>query len=193
MVIQTLTPAVGTRQDHSVNWFGHERDFESLVQGHLAVLYRVARRMGCTAEEAEDTVQNTLVKAYRAWGTFDGRHLRSWLIRILRNERLMVLRSKNEQTTSLDESEPFEIPDEPFWDELGWKLQAEKVVEELQALPEIYKLAIQLCDVEEMSYEDAAEAMDIPIGTVRSRLFRARAMLRQRLQPYIECPAGGSK
>ena len=154
--------------------------FEKSVKGELAVLYRVARRMGTSQEQAEDLVQTTLIKAYQAWDRFDGRHLRSWLIRILRNERLMALRTEKYES-SLDEPDATEVADQPFWDELSWKMAADKVLLELQQLPDIYQMAIQLCDVEQMSYEEAAEAMDVPIGTVRSRLFRARAMLRNRL------------
>jgi RNA polymerase sigma-70 factor (ECF subfamily) len=63
-------------------------------------------------------------------------------------------------------------------------MQADRILEELELLPEHYRMAVQLCDVEQMSYEEAAEAMEVKVGTVRSRLFRARAMLRQRLEPF---------
>lgn len=64
-------------------------------------------------------------------------------------------------------------------------MQADKLMEELAELPEIYRVTIHLCDVEQMTYEQAAESMDVPVGTVRSRLFRARAMLRARLEPFV--------
>ena len=191
ILTQAWAFAASPKKEQAMPWFRKKSDFESTVRDELPVLYRVARRMGCSNEEAEDVVQTTMLKAYRAWEKFDGRHLRSWLIRILRNERLMALRSRDEQNTSLDDSDTYEVPDEPFWEDLSWKLQAQKIIEEIQNLPEIYGLAVQLCDVEEMTYEEAAEAMDIPVGTVRSRLFRARAMLRQRLAGQIEIPAGG--
>ena len=159
-----------------------QNDFEKSVKGELAVMYRVAMRMGVSPEQAEDLVQITLVKAYQAWERFDGRHLRSWLIRILRNERLMALRSERPET-SLDEPCANEAQQEPFWDELSWKMEVDRVLEELKNMPDIYQMAIQLCDVEQMTYEQAAGVMDVPIGTVRSRLFRGRAMLRSRLQP----------
>ena len=77
------------------------------------MLYRVARRMGADADAAEDLVQMTLVKAYQAWERFDGRHLRSWLIRILRNERLMAIRSEK-PSVSLEEEDVAEPVQEPF-------------------------------------------------------------------------------
>lgn len=172
-------------KERAISWFRKSNDFEASVQPELPVLYRVAKRMGCTNEEAEDVVQMTLLKAFRAWDRFDGQHLRSWLIRILRNERLLELRGSKE-TISLDESDNWEVPDAPFWEEVSWKIQAGSVLEALETLPDIYRLAVQLCDVEDMSYEEAAEAMDVPIGTVRSRLFRARTMLRERLASVIQ-------
>jgi RNA polymerase sigma-70 factor (ECF subfamily) len=138
--------------------------------------------MGCTPEEAEDVVQTTLVKAYQAWERFDGRHLRSWLIRILRNERLMLLRGAH-PTESLDDPNAQEAADAPFWDEVSWRMAADRIKEEMERLPEVYRMTVHLCDVEELTYEEAAEVMEVPIGTVRSRLFRARAMLRKRLEP----------
>ena len=137
--------------------------------------------MGVSAEQAEDLVQTTLLKAYQAWGSFDGRYLRSWLIRILRNERLMMLRSERPES-SLEETPEVELSDGPFWDAVSSRIEAERVLLELERLPDIYQLAIQLIDVEQLSYEEAAEALEVPIGTVRSRLFRGREMLRNRLQ-----------
>ena len=157
-----------------------QKDFEKSVRGELAVLFRVARRFGADSDLAEDLVQSTMIKAYLAWDRFDGRFIRSWLITILRNEWLMSRRGAKFEA-SLDDHDAPEIPDKPFWDKLNWKLEADKVLVELNGLPDIYQLAIQLCDVEQLTYEEAAEAMDVPIGTVRSRLFRARVMLRARL------------
>jgi RNA polymerase sigma-70 factor (ECF subfamily) len=155
-----------------------------MVKGELAVLYRVARRMGASADQAEDLVQTTLLKAYQAWDSFDGRFLRSWLIRILRNERLMALRSERPES-SIEETPDAELSDGPFWDEVSLRLDADGVLLELDRLPDIYQLAIQLIDVEQLTYEEAAQALDVPIGTVRSRLFRGREMLRNRLQSSV--------
>lgn len=136
--------------------------------------------MGASPEESEDIVQTTLLKAYGAWDTFDGRYLRSWLIRILRNERLMAIRADRNEA-SLDDGSEFIPTEGPFWDDLNSRLDVEALLKELDALPDIYKLAIQLIDVEQLTYEEAAVAMEVPIGTVRSRLFRGREMLRSRL------------
>lgn len=185
--MNTVSPAVcaNDKSGRRVSWLSKGDDFEARVKDELPVLFRVARRMGCSIDEAEDVVQSTMLKAYRAWDRFDGQHLRSWLIKIMRNERLMSLRGRID-TNSLDETEAYEVPSEPFWAEANWRLQAEQLLAELEKLPEIYRMVIQLCDVEELSYEETADALDIPVGTVRSRLFRGRTMLRQRLEGVID-------
>ena len=154
--------------------------FERAVREELGVLYRVAKRLVRSAEEAEDLVQSTLIKAFRSWHQFDGRFLRSWLIRILRNEWLAGLRSAHRQVPTEELSD--HMQDEyPLWNIIESNLNLEQILNHLDDLNENYRVAIQLCDVEQMSYEEAAAAMDVPVGTVRSRLFRARMELRKRL------------
>ena len=156
------------------------KDFERAVTLELPVLYRVARRLGSSPEEAEDLVQSTVFKAYRKWHQFDGRFLRSWLVRILRNERLAGLRS-SKPVADWDEVTDDCLVEEPFWSTVEANIQAEMILKELDMLPMPYRDVIQLCDVEQMSYEEASVALDVPVGTVRSRLFRARVELRRRL------------
>lgn len=154
-------------------------DFESSVRPELATLFRVARRLVPSDDEASDLVQQTMLKAFQAWNRFDGRYLRSWLIQIMRNENLMRLRSagKHEQV----ELEEHIAVDEPFWDEVHWRSEVGRLLEELDRLPLEFRMAVTLCDIEQMSYEEAATAMDVPVGTIRSRLSRGRAILRRRL------------
>lgn len=156
------------------------RKFEQAVFGELDCLYRVARRLTRRTEEAEDLVATTLMRAYSARGNFDGRHLRAWLIRILRNEYLNLRRSETRRM-EVDMDDEFDAPDESSWEDIANKIEAGLVIEALAEIPESYRMAIQLCDIEEMTYEEAAVALDIPSGTVRSRLFRARNMLRRKL------------
>ena len=93
----------------------------------------------------------------------------------------MALRS-DRQEASIEETPDIDLSDGPFWDEVIVRLDADRVLVELERLPDIYQLAIQLIDVEQLTYEEAAQALEVPIGTVRSRLFRGREMLRNRLQ-----------
>lgn len=161
--------------------FGRNRDFESLVRPEIPVLFRVARRMVTSPEDAEDLVSLTMIRAHQAWGRFDGQHLRSWLVRILRNEFLKMLRSKKE-TASLEEIE-FDPADDAAitWKEVADRMTVEAILEEMEALSTDHLLILQLCDGEEMSYEEVAKVLEVPLGTVRSRLFRARVALRKRL------------
>lgn len=161
-------------------WAGSRPDFETCMRTEMPVLYRVARRMVKSEDEAADLVQQTLIQAHRAWKTFEGTTPRNWLIRILRNEFLMKLRKEKRQTiVALEDTE---VVDEGTWTNLIWRDQAQRLMVELEKLPEEFKLTITLCDLEQFSYEDAAAAMEVPIGTVRSRLSRGRAMLRARLE-----------
>jgi RNA polymerase sigma-70 factor (ECF subfamily) len=163
---------------------GPRRDFERAVKDELPTLYRVAKRMVRNPDDAEDLVQQCLVKAFRAWDRFDGNHLRSWLIRIMRNELASNKRSLAAQAVDAELDESI-VSQEPFWDEVTWRVDADHVLRELEELPAEFRLTLHLCDVEQFTYEEAAEAMGVPIGTVRSRLFRARSLLRERLAGIV--------
>lgn len=154
--------------------------FDAAVRGELTVLYRVARRLALNESDAEDLVGSTLLQAARAWDGFDGRYLRSWLVQILRNEHLGLLRRRGRRPeASLEEA--VEPSDEGFWEAVSWRAVGDDLIRELDRVPEDYRMAVVLCDVEGMAYEEAAKAMGVPVGTVRSRLFRGRRLLRARL------------
>jgi len=176
--------AIPTIRERFTRSNARKPSFERLVQAELPVLYRVARRLTRSDEDAEDLVGQALLLAARAWDQFDGRHARSWLITILKNEHLGRVRKKSSRPEANidDVAEP---SDEGFWEEISWRAVGEDLLRELDKLPEEYRLAVALCDIEEMSYEEAGMAMEVGIGTVRSRLFRGRRMLRSRLARAI--------
>lgn len=155
-------------------------DFESAVRNELPVLYRVAKRLVRNTEDAEDLVHQAILNAFKGWKGFDGKHLRSWLIRILRNEFANRRRSEASRLEALSLEADAAVTDGP-WDAIVWREVTDRLLAELDALPLEYRMAVHLCDVEGLSYHEAAEAMGVPIGTVRSRLFRGRAMIRTRL------------
>lgn len=129
--------------------------------------------------DAEDAVSQTIAKAFEKWDSFDGRHPRSWLIQVLRNEWLQMLRKRRAQPEA-----PLEAVAEPaddFWMAVDERLEADLVHVALGELAEDYRAAVTLCDVEQLSYEEAAKALGVPIGTLQSRLFRGRKALRSRL------------
>jgi RNA polymerase sigma-70 factor (ECF subfamily) len=157
-------------------------------------VYRVARRFVGTREEAEDLVQQTYERAFRAWRQFTpGTNLRAWLLRILTNLNIDRGRrqQRSPQTTSLDteagdyflynqlESQvPEENPDE---DRVLERLSQDSVVGALAAVPHNFRDVVVLVDIGEFSYADAAHILDVPIGTVMSRLHRGRRILKKNL------------
>ena len=154
--------------------------FEAVLREELPVLYRVAKRLIRNDADAEDLVGSALLQAAKAWEGFDGRHVRSWLVQILRNEHLMLLRRRGRRPeTAFEEGQ--EPSDEGFWEAVSWGAVGADLVRELDGLPEDFRMAVALCDVEEMAYDEAAIALGVPVGTIRSRLFRGRRLLRARL------------
>lgn len=154
--------------------------FETAALAELPVLYRVARRMTFNAATAEDLVGQTLLKAASGWSTFDGRYVRSWMIRIMQNVYSKEMSKLSSQAVQVPLEETTATTGDS-WDEIESRIVSASIIEELDRIPEEYRLAVTLCDMEELSYEEAATAMGVPVGTVRSRLFRGRDMLRKRL------------
>ncbi len=159
--------------------------FAWYVAPDVPVLFRVALTLTRQQADAEDLVQDTLVRAYRAVDGFDGNHPRAWLLTILRNThrnrlrlRLPALSRDHEQ-----ESERFERRDAArSAEDIVIDAQFEAVVTDaLTALPTIQRVVVQLVDVDGLTYTEAALALDIPRGTVMSRLHRARSRIRTRL------------
>lgn len=162
---------------------GRQSTFEAAVRDELPTLYRVAKRLCGNAEKAEDLVQQTLLNAFRSYAKFDGRHFRSWLVRILRNEFYSQYRKPDHDIN--EELEESSAVVGPFWAEVESKILADQILAEVQRLPVSFRLTLHLCDVEELSYEEVSEIMEVPVGTVRSRLFRARATLRKKLARQV--------
>lgn len=156
------------------------RDFETAVGGELDMLFRVAKRMAGSVDEAEEIVQQTVIRAFQGWNRFDGARLRPWLLRILKNEFLARGRFNRRHRTFL-EDEGVEPVDTRLWDTVLTRIQVDSILVKLDEVEPHYRLAIQLCDVEGLSYEEAADVLEVPIGTVRSRLYRGRNRLRELL------------
>jgi len=155
-------------------------------------VYRVARRLVSTREEAEDLMQETYARAFRAWRSFQpGTNLRAWLLRILTN--LNIDRGRRLQrapdTQPLEEGDYFlynrleETGREPSSDEdrVVDRLSQDDAVAALSAVPHDFRDVIVLVDIGDFSYADAAQILEIPIGTVMSRLHRGRRILKREL------------
>jgi RNA polymerase sigma-70 factor (ECF subfamily) len=163
-------------------------------------LYGAALRLTRNPSDAEDLVQETYLKAYRGFGGFqEGTNLRAWLYRILTNTFINNYRAKKRrpEETDLDETEDLYLyrklggleaamAGRSAEDELMDLFSEAEVKEAVEALPEQFRMAVLLADVEGFSYKEIAEILDIPIGTVMSRLHRGRKALQRRLYEFAE-------
>ena len=155
-------------------------------------VYRVARRLVSTREEAEDLVQETYGRAFRSWRSYTpGTNLRAWLLRILTNLNLdrgrRIQRSPDFQpmeegdyylANKVAEAQGEQALDQ---DRVVERLSQDSIVNALSSLPPDFRDTVVLVDIGEFSYADAAQILDVPIGTVMSRLHRGRRLLKQRL------------
>jgi RNA polymerase sigma-70 factor (ECF subfamily) len=161
--------------------------FEALAVPLFEPLYNYARWLTHDADEAEDLVQETYLKAFRGFGSFTaGTNFRAWMYRILRNT-FLTSRSglRAVPPVSIDEDpEQYEgitettTPETLFFS----RVNAEALRMAIEALPMVFREVILLSDIENMSYKEIAETLSIPVGTVTSRLMRARAKVRQTLR-----------
>ena len=157
-------------------------------------VYRVARRIVGSREEAEDLVQQTYERAFRSWRQYTpGTNLRAWLLRILTN--LNIDRGRRQQrtpqTTPIDSEAgdyflynklESQLPDEnPDEERVLERLSQDSIVDALAEVPHDFRDVVVLVDIGEFSYADAAQILDIPIGTVMSRLHRGRRILKKNL------------
>jgi RNA polymerase sigma-70 factor (ECF subfamily) len=158
------------------------------VLPELDVLLRVARSLTARPADAEDLVQDTLLRAYRSIDGFDGQHPRAWLLTILRNthinrnrrRRPVLLHDQHAALERLATTARTPAGEGPEGVVVGAEFDA-VVADALNSLPERYRQVVALVDVEGLNYAEAAEALAVPVGTVMSRLHRARSRMRQRL------------
>jgi RNA polymerase sigma-70 factor, ECF subfamily len=160
--------------------------FEQLAMEQLDLLYRVARRLTRNPDRAQDLVQETYLRALRARETFRlGDHgIRAWMIRIMHNVHFSRSQREKRQPHAMDGPHLDLLSGEA--DEVAAGMSSfdgmdERLVKALNELPEEYQTVLLLWAVEELSYKEIAEALSIPIGTVMSRLYRARHRLAEQL------------
>ncbi len=166
------------------------QQFQDLVLPQLDALYRVALRLTSSREQAEDLVQETCLRAFRAFDSFDGQNGRAWLFTILRHTHISRWRHEGhgaewvpyeDEKGTLDDHS---IPVDPSAEEAALaNLFAEDLERALAELPAESRLLLMLAYVEELSYAEIAQVMDCPIGTVMSRLYRARHQMEELLAP----------
>lgn len=167
------------------------REFESEALAHLGALYNLALRLSGDPADAEDLVQEAVLKAYRAWDRFEpGTNCKAWLLTILRNTFRDEYRSRSKRRDSV----PLDAwpappaaaavgeadPESAFFE----RLVDDEVTRAIDDLPEEQRTPLVLSDLEGLTYAEIAAVMCVPVGTVRSRLFRGRRRLRRRLFDY---------
>ena len=165
--------------------------FEAEALPHLDTVYRVALRLSGDESQADDLTQETMLKAYRAWAQFrKGTNARAWLLTILRNTFINEdrKRRKTGPTVDVTEVEAYTVfhdlqdadPEGRFFDQLV----DDDVTRAIDELPDEFREALVLSDVEGLPYAEIARITEVPVGTVKSRIFRARQALQKRLYDY---------
>lgn len=184
-----------TTQEHSENKSGRW-DFESATMPYVDALYNAAYRMSRNSEDAEDLVQEAYLKAYRYYDKFqEGTNLKAWLFKILKNTFINSYRKKQSIPSHADFADiegSFEsaVSDEnpvsilnPEAELLADVLDGD-VQRALDDLSEDYRMAVVLADLEGFSYKEIADILEVPVGTVMSRLYRGRRKLEESLLKY---------
>ncbi len=188
--------------------------FEELASPYMSALYAAALRMTRNPSDAEDLVQETYLRAYRGFGGFrEGTNLKAWLYRILTNTFINQYRAKKRRP---DQVELDDVEDFYIFRRLGGIEAADaertaetaalesmpdaEVKQALESIPEQFRMAVILADIEGFSYKEIAEILDVPIGTVMSRIHRGRRQLQKllwdyatehNLRPRVETATGG--
>jgi RNA polymerase sigma-70 factor (ECF subfamily) len=190
-----LWPAVSEGQSNATRLATEARDRVRFEEEALALadqVYRVARHLAGSREEAEDLVQETYARAFRSWRSFTpGTNLRAWLLRILTN--LNIDRGRRKQRAP--DMQPLEEGDYFLYNKLEEsagdgnveedrvveRLSQDDIVDALAAVPHDFRDVIVLVDIGDFTYQDAAQILDIPVGTVMSQLHRGRRILKREL------------
>ncbi|MGH9177705.1 MAG: RNA polymerase sigma factor [Acidimicrobiales bacterium] len=160
--------------------------FATHVLPEIEVLLRVARSLTANHADAEDLVQDTLVRAYRGIDGFDGAHPRAWLLTILRNTH--INRTRRRRPELLDDPDQTMAtvadgtPDDQGVEAIVVGATFDAVVDDaFRSLPDIFRRAVELVDLDGLTYAEAARLLDVPVGTIMSRIHRARRRIRDRL------------
>ena len=171
-------------------------EFEVEALPHMDVLYNFALRTTGNEDDARDLLQETYLKAYRFWDKYEkGTNIRAWLFRIMKNSYINRYRKETKEPDKVDyedienfyntiraeSTDPNDLQEQLYGNLLG-----DEVTKALQSLPDDFRTVVILCDIEGLTYEEIAEFVECPIGTVRSRLHRGRKLLQAKLFEYAK-------
>jgi len=173
-----------------------QKDFNEEIIPHLDALYNFGLRLTSDPNDAEDLVQDSIVKAYRFFSSYEkGTNAKAWLFRILKNSYINNYRKKSKKPQEVDydevatfyetiRAERTETSD--LEDKMFRELIDDDISKALDDIPEDFRTVVLLCDVEDFTYEEIANMLDVPIGTIRSRLHRGRNLLKAQLLEYAQ-------
>lgn len=170
--------------------------FEKELLPHIDALKTFAYHLTFDDQDAEDLVQETYLKAYRFIDKYnEGTNAKAWLFKILKNAYINQYRKKVKRPTRVDFEEIVSYHDTDdnskinnldLRQEIFENIMGDEITKEINNLPIDFRTVVLLCDVEGFTYEEISKIIDVPIGTVRSRLFRARNILKEKLKAYAE-------
>ncbi len=182
--------------NESVTELQKNRIFEEEFMPQIDALYNFAYHLTYNEADADDLVQDTYMKAYRFIDKYVvGTNAKAWLFKILKNAFINQYRKKSKQPTKVDYEEIVSYHDEEdtnyssyldLREEIFQGMMGDEVTNAINALPVDFRTVILLCDLEGFTYEEISKIIDIPLGTVRSRLYRARNMLKEKLKDYAK-------
>ena len=170
--------------------------FEKELLPHVGALQTFAYHLTYNQEDADDLVQETYLKAYRFIDKYEkGTNAKAWLFKILKNAYINEYRKRVKQPTKVDFEDIVAFHDtdddrvsgySDLREEIFLHMMGDEVTSAINSLPLDFRTVILLCDIEGFTYEEIAAIIDVPIGTVRSRLFRARNLLKEKLTVYAQ-------
>ncbi len=170
--------------------------FEKELLPHIGSLKTFAFHLTYNENDADDLVQETYLKAYRFIDKYiEGTNAKAWLFKILKNAYINEYRKKSKQPTKVDFEDIVSYHDSDekgntsyldLREEIFENMMGDEVTNAINTLPIDFRTVILLCDVEGFTYEEISKIINVPIGTVRSRLFRARNMLKEKLKEYAQ-------
>ncbi|MEX0771696.1 MAG: sigma-70 family RNA polymerase sigma factor [Balneolales bacterium] len=171
-----------------------QKEFETEIIPYLDAMYNFALRLTANPDDAEDLVQESIVKAFRFFSSYEqGTNAKAWLFRILKNSFINDFRKQSKQPYKVDYNDiaPYyesvrseQSNSTDLQNTMFGELLDDDITDALEKLPEDFRIVVLLSDIEEFSYEEIANMLDVPIGTVRSRLHRGRKLLRARMLDY---------
>ncbi len=173
-----------------------QKDFDEEIIPHMDALYNFALRLTTDPNDAEDLVQDTIVKAYRFFSSYEkGTNAKAWMFRILKNSFINNYRKTSKKPSQVDydevssyyESIRAERTETSDLESLMFReMMDDDLSHALKRLPEDFRTVVLLCDVDGYTYEEIANMLDVPIGTIRSRLHRGRNLLKTELLEYAK-------